>query len=192
MILVRVHTAVAEQADEVQPPPVDPRLLHRLQQRRMLEQFAILDHQIDTRNVHVHDAPGADVQMSHFAVAHLSVRQSDIASAGMNKRVRKFAQQFVIRWLARQRDGIRFRGRSVTPPIQNDEHQRFGSSHELSKTLRDLRATGALLGLSVRGFGVAVRGIRLIRRRFLLVHLCLEVRQFAFELFAVRRQFLLD
>ncbi len=64
------------------------------------------------------------------------VGQSDKAPAGMHQRVGKLAQKFVVGWLTRQRNCIRFGGRSITPSIQDDEHQRFRSSHDRSKTPR--------------------------------------------------------
>ena len=73
----------------------------------------------------MHDAPGADVQVPDFAVAHLPVGQADKRSAGVNQRVGKFAQQTVIVRLARQRDGVRLRFGAVSPAIENDQDERF-------------------------------------------------------------------
>ncbi len=39
----------------------------------MLEQFAVFNHQVEPRDVHVHHASGANVQVPYFAVAHLPV-----------------------------------------------------------------------------------------------------------------------
>ena len=61
----------------MQPPLADARVLHGIEQNGMREEFAVLDHQFDARDVHVHDAPGADVEMADFAVAHLPVGQAD-------------------------------------------------------------------------------------------------------------------
>ena len=95
----------------------------------MLEQLAVLDHQVDAGDIHVDDASGADVQVPDFAVAHLPVRQSDEAPAGVNQRVRILGEQLVIVRLARQRNGIGIRGRSITPAIEDDQNERFGLRH---------------------------------------------------------------
>ena len=34
------------------------------------------DRRVNARDVHLHNAPGADVQVAHFAVAHLPVGQA--------------------------------------------------------------------------------------------------------------------
>ena len=95
----------------------------------MPEQLAVLDHQIDAGDIHVNDAPGADVQVPDFAVAHLPVRQSDEAPAGVNQRVRILGEQLVIVRLARQRNGVGIRRRSITPAIEDDQNERFGLQH---------------------------------------------------------------
>ena len=73
---VGMHAAVAEQADEVQlalggrvPSPAETAEPSKL---------LVGDQQFDARDVHVHDAAGADVQMADFAVAHLSFGQADV------------------------------------------------------------------------------------------------------------------
>ncbi len=72
----------------------------------MRKEFAVLDHQLDAGNVHVNDAPGADVQMTDFAVAHLPVGQADKGAAGVDQRVGIFAQQAIVGRLARKRDRV--------------------------------------------------------------------------------------
>ena len=41
------------------------------------EKRAAGDSLIDARDIHVHDAAGADIQVAHFAVAHLPFGQAD-------------------------------------------------------------------------------------------------------------------
>ena len=67
------------------------------------EELARRDHQIDARHVHVDHAAGADIQMAHFAIAHLSVRQPDIRSGSVNQRVGILAQQAVVNGLVAPR-----------------------------------------------------------------------------------------
>src|SRR6266496_4055777 len=100
------------------------RELHGIEQQGMLEQFAIPDHQIDAGNVHVHDASGADVEMSDFAVAHLAFGQSDERSAGMNEGVGILAQKAVVGGLARKGNGVGFGFGPVTTAVADAAHVR--------------------------------------------------------------------
>ena len=45
-------------------------------QHWMREELAIVNHQVDARDVHVHDASGANVEMPDLAVAHLPLPQA--------------------------------------------------------------------------------------------------------------------
>ncbi len=65
--------------------------------------------------------------MSYLAVTHLAFRQTDITPAGMNQRVGKFMQQAIVVRFARQRDGVGFRRRRVTPTVKN--HKNKGTIH---------------------------------------------------------------
>ncbi len=117
----------------MQSPFAHARVLHCTKQHRMGKELAVLDHQIDTRDIHVNNASGANVQMSHFAISHLSCGQADERPAGMNQRVGIFAEQTVIGWLARQRNGIGLGFGAVSPAVENDEDERFRASHKFGK-----------------------------------------------------------
>src|SRR5438270_4236929 len=93
----------------------------------MREELPVLDHQIDARDVHVHDAAGANVEVSNLAVPHLTFGQSDEWTASMNQRVGIVAQQPVIRRLARERNGVGLGFRAITPAVENSKNQRFGT-----------------------------------------------------------------
>src|SRR5947209_9347497 len=67
--------------------------------------------------------------MSDFAVAHLIVGQADVLAAGMNERVRIFAQQPVVNRLAGEGDGVSFSFGAVSPAVEDDENQRFWMGH---------------------------------------------------------------
>src|SRR5712671_3505704 len=129
MSLLRMHTSIGDQAEQMKSPFSDACMLHRGQQNGMREELAVLDHQVDASDVHVHDATGPDVEMSDLAVAHLSFGQSNKRSAGVNQRVGIFAQQTVVGGLARESDGVGFRLGAVSPAVENDEDEWFGSRH---------------------------------------------------------------
>src|SRR5437870_12253178 len=118
MILMRVHTAIREQAEKMQPSAAGTRMLHGSQQHRIAEKLAILDHHIDLSDVHVNDAASADVEMAHFAVAHLSVGQADITSGCASEGVGIFTQKLVICRLVWQRDAVGFALGAVSPGME--------------------------------------------------------------------------
>ena len=124
-----MHAAVGDQPEQMQLASAGAGVLHGLEQYRMRKEFAVLDHQIDAGDVHVHDAASADVQMADFAVAHLPFGQADKRAAGLNERVGIFAQQPVIGWLARERDGIGFGFGAISPAVEDDENERFRTRH---------------------------------------------------------------
>ena len=132
MLLPRMHATVGDQPEQMQLTAAVARILHRFDENRLREKFAILNHQVNSRDFHVHDAPGAHIQMADFAVPHLSVGQPDKRPAGMNQRIRILAQQSVIRRLASQRNGIGVGFGSVSPAVEDDENERFGTRHKIA------------------------------------------------------------
>ena len=134
MIDVRVNAAVGDEPEDVQAAATRTCVLHSGEQDRVLEELAVLDHQIDAGDVHVHDASGAYVEMADFAVAHLPIRQADVLAAGMNQGIRIFAEQAVVIGFAGQRDGISFGFGTVSPAIEDDEDERFWA-HSAPKIL---------------------------------------------------------
>ena len=130
MRLLRVHTAVGNQPEQMQSPLSRSRMLHRIQQHGMRKQFPVLDHQIDARDVHVHDASGANVQMPDLTVPHLPLRQSHKWPAGMNERVGILPQQAVIGRLSGESNGVGFGFGSVSPAVENGKNERFRTGHK--------------------------------------------------------------
>src|SRR2546422_4562421 len=125
-----MHAAVAQQSRKMKLS--GPPALHRLPKQRHVLQLLIGDQQVDPRNVHVHDPPRTHVHVPHFAVAHLSLGQSDKWPGRMNQCVGKCVNQFVIRRLACQRDRVPLGLRSVSPSIQHGQYNRLrslGHSH---------------------------------------------------------------
>ena len=117
----------------MQPPLAHARMLHRREQHRMLEEIPVLDHQINARDVHVHNAPRANVEVPHFAVPHLPFRQSDIRPTGMNQSVGILAQQPIVSRLTRHGNSVGLGFGAIPPAVENDENQRFRSGHDSSR-----------------------------------------------------------
>src|SRR6266566_7012687 len=92
MGLIRVHAAIRNQAEKMKLSSTGARVLHGVEQYGMFEEVPVLNHQLDAGRIHVDHAPGSNVQMPYFTVAHLIARQTDVLAAGMDQRVGIFAQ----------------------------------------------------------------------------------------------------
>src|SRR2546427_4599791 len=143
MVHVGMHAAVGKKSEEVEASASTACVLHGCQQCRVGEKLAIPNHQFDTRAVHVDDTAGADIKMSHFTVAHLTVGQPNVFPAGMDKRVGIFAEQAIVGRLAGQRDGVGFSFGSIAPAVENDEDQWVGTRHLAAIGYPALLATSA-------------------------------------------------
>ena len=74
------------------PPPACA-AAQAAQQLGVGEEAAVLDRRVDAGQVLVDDAAGAEVHVADFGIAHLPVRQADVAAFGMDQRVRALGQQ---------------------------------------------------------------------------------------------------
>ena len=84
-----VDAAVGDQADQVQAAARAVRAaLAGGAQRLVLEEAAVGDRVVDPRQVLLDDRPGAEVEVADLGVAHLPVRQADVAALGRELRVR--------------------------------------------------------------------------------------------------------
>src|SRR5438034_113540 len=102
-------------------------ILHGFQQHGMLEEFTVLDHQLDASRVHVDNASGTNVQMADLAIAHLVIWKPDVLAAGVDERVGILAQQAVVIRLAGKGNGIGFAFRAVSPAVKDDKNKWFGA-----------------------------------------------------------------
>ena len=73
----------------------------------------------------MHDAPGADVEVADFAVAHLPFRQADERTTGLNQRVWVFPQKAIVRRLAGECDGVGFGFGPIPPAVEDDKYKWF-------------------------------------------------------------------
>ena len=123
MLDVRMHAAVAEQAHQVQLALAPA--LHRAEQKIVVEERAGGDGLVDARDVHLHDAAGADIQVPDFAIAHLPLGQADGRPGGVDQRVGKFGEQPVVIGLAREGDGVAFGFGAIAPAVEHGQDDRF-------------------------------------------------------------------
>src|SRR5260370_34675080 len=93
----------------------------------MRKEFAILNHQLNPRTVHVYNAPGADIEMADLAVPHLSLGEPNERAAGVDQRIGILAQQPGVGGLAGESNSVGFGFGSASPAIENDHNEWFRS-----------------------------------------------------------------
>ncbi len=127
MCLVGMHASIGEQAEQMQATATGAGVFHGVEQDGVGEELSVLDHEFDAGAVHVNDPAGADVEVSDFAVTHLSVGQADELAAGVDEGIGIFAQQAVVGGLVGQSDGVGLGLGAVSPAVEDDEDQGFGT-----------------------------------------------------------------
>ena len=96
MLEARVHTTVRSQADQVNAAAGPGRSTFESgSQHRVRSQRAVLDRQVDPRQVLHDDGAGAEVEMPHLRVAHLTLRQADGETTGGQRSVRVAVPELV-------------------------------------------------------------------------------------------------
>ena len=140
MILMRMHPAIADETQEVNPLAL--RLLKSLLQHRHLRQFAIADAFVDARQVLIHHAARPEIQMAHLAVAHLAFWQTHILTARADRRVWIGGVQMIMKRRARQQGriaidfGFFFAAGIDAPAVADDENNRFFGHERAASSLR--------------------------------------------------------
>ncbi len=128
--LMGMHATVRNQTQQMQLPPAGTSIAHSSQQRGIRKKIAVLNHQLDASAIHNYNAPGADVEVSDLAVAHLPFGKADIGTAGVDECVGMLAQQPVVCGLARERDSVGFGLGTIAPAIEDDEDEWSWSRHK--------------------------------------------------------------
>ena len=124
MLLVGVDAAVGDQAEEMKLASAFAGALHGLDDGRVLLEFAGGDGHVDAGDVHLHDAAGADVEVAHFAVAHLPVGQADEMLRRANQCVGELAEELVVGGLAGQGNGVVGGFGTIAPSVEDGENER--------------------------------------------------------------------
>src|SRR4030088_2782239 len=115
----------------MQLPAIAARIFHRGEQHGMRKEFAVPNHQLNPRAVHVNDASGTDIEMADLAIAHLIVRQTDVWATGMNERIGILAEQTVVSGLTGESESVGRGFGALTPAVKNDQNEWFRSGHNL-------------------------------------------------------------
>ena len=131
MAVERVDAAAPDQPHEMQRATALADRGARRAQRRIARQGSVGDCGVDTNEILRHDATRAQIEMSHFTVAHLAVGESHAQTRCGKQCARLVTPDGVPRRRRRQRDGVAFLLGPVSPAIQDDQHYRSrrGSGH---------------------------------------------------------------
>src|SRR5690349_21074180 len=93
-------------------------------------QFAVGNRRVNSREILVNDATGAEIKMTYLRIAHLSLRQTNVRAAGAQFAARIIAIKLVVEWSAREQRGVsvffrfHFSAGIDSPAVTNDEHDR--------------------------------------------------------------------
>ncbi len=99
MLLMAVHAAVRDQPDEVKRAAVFLYVPDCIQKLLLAEEVSVCNRLCDAGKLLIDDAPRADIEMSDFRIAHLSVGKTHGHTARAELRARIFLRQpFDIRY----------------------------------------------------------------------------------------------
>ena len=115
----RVYATVGGQAHEVDVFAVLLGVREGRDNFLVLQDAAVGTGAVDLHQVLVNDASGADIEVSHFGVAHLSVGQAHILTTGLELRVRIVGQQAVPIRSGGHIDYVVFLAVADSPTVQN-------------------------------------------------------------------------
>src|SRR5262249_56028848 len=88
-----------------------------------VEEGPVLDRLVDAHQVLVEPAPGADREVSHLAVSHLTRRQPRRLAGGLDRRVREVPPEPVEHRRLRELDRVPRPSGGAAPAVAN--HQRY-------------------------------------------------------------------
>src|SRR6266550_1362974 len=129
MLIQGMHAACAYKADHVQRAVVPTCTLDQFDERRNLEELPGLDRLGYPDEILRHDAAGAEIQMSDFAVTDLSLGKTDGETGGLEQRARRAIPQLVPHRRPTELDGIALAAGPEAPPVEHDEDHRRGGAH---------------------------------------------------------------
>src|ERR1041385_8479308 len=113
----RVDPAVPDSLEKMQRPAGSSQPGPELEERRQAEEVALGNTRGDAHDVLRHHAAGAQIEMSDFAVAHLSFRESYGEPAGVEQSVGERIPQAMPHGRAPELDGIAVLLLAISPAI---------------------------------------------------------------------------
>lgn len=129
----RVHAAVTQQTHEVERTSGLPRRLTRVDERGNRKERAIFDAFGNSNEVLLHDAAGAQVEVTHLTVAHLADGQAHRSPRRVQQGVRMSPPEPVPRWCICQGYRVSLAFLAVTKAVDDDEHDLFSVGRHVMK-----------------------------------------------------------
>jgi len=115
-----MHAAGRNQSHDVNRTFGLPGLVDQCQQDRPARKTAILDGQVDARQVLGDHPSGADIHVTHFGIAHLALGQAHRIARGFQQGMRPFLEQPGVIGRGGRGDGIVFGVIGpVAPAVEN-------------------------------------------------------------------------
>ncbi len=128
MAHVRVHAPVGDEPEQVDVLAA----LERGDERRVLEERAVLDRLVHAHQVLEGHASGADREMSDLRVPHLPGRKADRLPGGLEGRVRVLGPQAVEGRRVGELDRVPGPGRGEAPAVQDDERYEREAARQIA------------------------------------------------------------
>ena len=100
-------------------------VIHRGRKNRILLDRTIGTSHVDAAELLVHDAPGADIEMTHLGVSHLALRQANVGAACPQGRFGACGKELVDIGLVGERDGVAGARLRQPKAIHDCEQDRF-------------------------------------------------------------------
>ena len=91
------------------------------------EEAAVLDRRVDAGEVLIDDAAGAQIHVADLGIAHLPVRQADVAALGVDQRMRPLRPQAVPVRQIGQRQRVVGRILAIPPTVQDQQDDGLGT-----------------------------------------------------------------
>ena len=124
MLDVRVHPAVADQAEQVKRAAIVNRALDRPVQGRVRRKLTVGHSQVDTGQPLIDDEAGADIGVTDLGVPHLPRRQPNVLPGGEQGRVWIVGPETVHRRRLGVEDGIARLVAANPPAIEDHQNDR--------------------------------------------------------------------
>jgi hypothetical protein len=121
-----VNTAVGNEPEQMKAMAV--RTSERFLQDLVTRQFAVRDRFVNSGQILINNPPGTQVKMSNFRIAHLSLGQTDIGSAGAQFTAWIIPVELVVKRRPREKRCVSIFFALLptsginAPTIPNDEH----------------------------------------------------------------------
>ena len=126
MVLMAVHAAGAEQADQMADATGCLEVVDKSGQRRILSQRAVGHRRVDARQILHDDTPGAQVHVPDLGIAHLALGQTHFLGRGIQARARTRGDQTVPGRCLGQGNGVVGGRFAVAPSVQDAQDDGSG------------------------------------------------------------------